>query len=49
MSDGGGANPLSGYAVISAADIDDAVAKAMGCPIRDSGGTIEVAETFEVM
>lgn len=49
VSEGGGANPASGYAVIEAESIDDAVAKSKGCPILMSGGSIEVAETFDVM
>jgi hypothetical protein len=48
-SEGGGANPVSGYAIISANDIDQAVESAKGCPILEGGGSIEVAETFEVM
>lgn len=43
----GGANPASGYSVVEAKDLDDAVAKAKGCPILSSGGSVEVAETFE--
>jgi len=45
-----GANdsPASGYTIITAADIDDAAAKAKGCPILDSGGSIEVAETIDM-
>jgi hypothetical protein len=42
----GGANPASGYSVIEAKDVDDAIAKAKGCPILASGGSVEVAETF---
>ena len=47
--DGGGANPVTGYSVISAATLDDAVAIVAGCPVLDSGGTVEVCETFDVM
>jgi hypothetical protein len=46
---GGGANPVTGYSVISADSLDDAVAKAKGCPILMSGGSIEIGETFDVM
>ena len=49
VTDGGGANPVSGYSVIAADNIDDAVAKAKGCPILQSHGSIEVGETFAVM
>lgn len=45
---GGGDNPLSGYSLLNAGDIDEAVALAKGCPIFESGGTIEVAETVDM-
>ena len=48
VSDNGGANPASGYSLIEASDLDDALAKAKGCPIRESGGSIEVAEAFDM-
>ena len=44
----GGANPTSGYSLINATDIDDAIAKAQGCPILGRGGSIEVAPTIEL-
>ena len=40
----GGANPATGYSIIEAASLDDAVAKAKGCPIHAAGGSVEVAE-----
>ena len=46
--DNGGSNPASGYSLIEASDIDDATAKAKGCPILNSGGSIEVAEAFDM-
>ena len=48
VTDDGGANPLSGYSLVEAKDYDDAVAKAKGCPILESGGTIEVAQAMEM-
>lgn len=49
VADGGGANPITGYGLIEAADIDAACEIAKGCPIVVlSGGTVEVAETFEI-
>jgi hypothetical protein len=48
VRDGGGANPVSGYTIIEAATLDEAGAKARGCPILAGGGSIEVCETFEV-
>ena len=44
----GGANPASGYSLVEAADYDDAVAKAKGCPILESGGSVELAEAFDM-
>lgn len=46
---GGGVMPVSGYSVISADDMDAALALAKGCPVLDSGGSVEVCETFDVM
>lgn len=49
VADGGGVNPVSGYTIIAAADLDAAVEMARGCPILNAGGSIEVCETFAVM
>ena len=46
VDDNGGANPLSGYSVVEASDMDAAIAMAKGCPITFSGGSIEVAEAM---
>lgn len=43
----GGANPTTGYSVVTARDLNDAIAKAKGCPILLMGGSVELAETFE--
>ncbi len=49
VSDDGGANPVSGFSVVSAADIDAACEMAKGCPMVVSGnGTVEVAEIVEM-
>ena len=48
VADDGGSNPTSGYSLVNAKDIDDAVAKAKRCPILESGGNIEVAEAMEM-
>jgi hypothetical protein len=48
VSDNGGANPASGYSLIDASSIDDAIEKAKGCPVIANGGSVEVAEAFEV-
>jgi hypothetical protein len=44
VSDGGGANPVTGYSILMADNLDSAVAMAKGCPIVTSGGSIEVSE-----
>lgn len=47
-SPGGGANPTSGYSLIEASSLDDAIEKAKGCPIIGDGGSVEVCETINV-
>lgn len=44
----GGSNPVSGYGLIEASDLDDALAKAKGCPILAAGGTVEVAVAIDM-
>ena len=44
----GGANPVSGYSLLTAADIDAAVVLAKGCPILEAGGSVEVAEAIDM-
>ena len=41
-------NPATGYSLVEASDLDDAIAKAKGCPIRQAEGSIEVAEAFDM-
>ena len=48
VADNGGANPASGYSLIEASDFDDAAAKAKACPILASGGSVELAEAFDM-
>jgi hypothetical protein len=45
---GGGANPVTGYSIISADSLDAALVIAKGCPQLASGGTIEVAEAIDM-
>ena len=45
----GGTNPASGYSVIKADSLDQAVKLATGCPVLAGGASVEVAETFEAM
>jgi hypothetical protein len=49
VSDGGGSNPSTGYSLIEADNLDAAVGLAKDCPVLSSGGSIEVAETFNAM
>ncbi len=43
----GGVSGLTGYTILSAASLDDAVTKAGGCPILDSAtGSVEVYEAL---
>lgn len=44
VSDGGGANPSTGYSILEAKNLDEAVRLSKDCPIFKSGGSIEVAE-----
>lgn len=49
VEDHGGANPLSGFSVVAAADIDEAIDMAKGCPmVADGSGSIEVAEVHQM-
>lgn len=47
VTDDGGPDPTSGYSVIRAASIEEAVAKAKGSP-HLADGTVEVAEIIEM-
>jgi hypothetical protein len=44
----GGSAKLTGYSIVDAASLDDAVTKAKGCPVLASGGSIDVYETMDV-
>ncbi|HKF37192.1 MAG TPA: hypothetical protein VKB35_09850 [Ktedonobacteraceae bacterium] len=39
----------SGYSIIKADSLDEAVTKAKGCPVLQGGAKIVVLETFNVM
>ena len=45
---GNGALKASGYSVVTATSLDDAVKAAKGCPIFERGGNVEVYETVEM-
>lgn len=44
VTNDGGANPVSGYMLLEAANMDEAVAMSEGCPILGNNGSIEIAE-----
>jgi len=44
VADNGGPNPVAGYSIVSAADIDAACNIAKSNPMLDDGGSVEVAE-----
>ena len=46
--DNGGSNPVSGFSLIEASNVDDAVTKAQGCPILAAGGSVELAEALDM-
>jgi hypothetical protein len=48
VENNGGANPVSGYSLIEAADTDAAVAYAKKCPILEDAGSIEIAECHDM-
>ena len=48
VTNGGGANPVTGYSLINADNLDAAVDFAKGCPILTGGGTVEVAVAHEM-
>lgn len=48
-SNGAATTGLTGYSIVQAASLDDAVGKTRGCPVFASGGSVDVYETFEVM
>ena len=48
VSAGGGVNPATGYSLIEASSLEDAVKKAKGCPLLAAGGSIEVAPAMDM-
>ena len=48
VSDGGGGT-ASGYSILSADSLDDAVALSKDCPVLQGGAGITIYETLEVM
>ena len=48
VADNGGANPTSGYTIVSAPDIDAACEMAKTSPMIHDGGSVEVAEVIVI-
>jgi hypothetical protein len=48
LVDGGGPNPVSGYSLIEASNLEDAHRKAKGCPLLKAGGSIEIAQAMDM-
>lgn len=48
ITNNGGSNPASGYSLIEAASLEDVIAKAQGCPILSTNGSVELAEAIEL-
>ncbi|MGI9318296.1 MAG: hypothetical protein ACR2QW_13290 [bacterium] len=44
----GGSNPTSGYSLVSAGSMEEALGLAKGCPILSANGSVEVAEAMEM-
>lgn len=42
-------NPVTGYSIIEADDLDAALEIARGCPVLADGGSVEVAELIDMM
>lgn len=45
----GAPSNLTGYTIISAADLAAATEQAKGCPILKDGGRVDVYETYQIM
>jgi hypothetical protein len=48
-SGGAAGSGLTGYSIVEAASLQDAIAKANGCPVFAAGGSVDVYETLDVM
>ncbi|MBS1883438.1 MAG: hypothetical protein JSS97_10855 [Actinobacteria bacterium] len=46
--DDGGSLGMTGFSVVSAADLDAAVALAKGCPVLEVGGAVDVYEAISI-
>ena len=48
LSEGSGADPATGYTVIEAANLHDAVVLAKGCPGLSTGGSVKLYEAMQM-
>lgn len=48
IANDGGSNPTSGYSLVEAGSLQDALGKAGKCPILAAGGSVEVAEAIDM-
>lgn len=48
VSSGGGVNPATGYSLIEASSLEDAVKKAKACPLLAAGGSVEIAPAMDM-
>jgi hypothetical protein len=44
----GGANPASGYSLVEAPSLEEALTIAKGCPLLAAGGSVEVAQAMDM-
>ncbi len=44
----GGSRELTGYSVVAAGSLDEAVKFAKGCPILENGGSVDVYEALQM-
>ena len=49
VSDTDDSPPATGYSIITADSLDDALGLAKGCPVLQGGASVEIHETFPVM
>ena len=47
-SEGSGSDPATGYTVVEASSLNDAVVMAKGCPGLSSGGSVKVYEAMQM-
>ncbi len=48
VTDDGGANPLSGFTIVEAKDMEAAINMAKPCPHLSAGGTMEIAPAMDM-